>query len=141
MDPTSGISAADWLAKAEADDIAWVLKEFGEERFAKKIGRAIVHDRVEKPFTYTRQLAELIARLIPNKEKNKHPATRSFQAIRIYINSELEEVEQAMEGALVTVWLPRGGWQSSAFTLSRIVWSNSSFVNRKKVLRYREGCP
>ncbi|GAB3214685.1 16S rRNA (cytosine(1402)-N(4))-methyltransferase RsmH [Pseudaeromonas pectinilytica] len=107
MDPTSGISAADWLAKAEADDIAWVLKEFGEERFAKKIGRAIVHDRVEKPFTRTRQLAELIARLIPNKEKNKHPATRSFQAIRIYINSELEEVERAMEGAL-TVLAPAG---------------------------------
>ncbi len=100
MDPTSGISASEWLAKAEADDIAWVLKEFGEERFAKKIGRAIVHDRVEKPFTRTRQLAELIARLIPTKEKNKHPATRSFQAIRIYINSELEEVERAMEGAL-----------------------------------------
>ena len=99
MDPTSGISAAEWLAKAEADDIAWVLKEFGEERFAKKIGRAIVHDRVEKPFIRTRQLAELIARLIPIKEK-KHPATRSFQAIRIYINSELEEVERAMEGAL-----------------------------------------
>ena len=99
MDPTSGISAAEWLAKAEADDIAWVLKEFGEERFAKKIGRAIVHDRVEKPFIRTRQLAELIARLIPTKEK-KHPATRSFQAIRIYINSELEEVERAMEGAL-----------------------------------------
>ena len=107
MDPTSGISAADWLAKAEADDIAWVLKEFGEERFAKKIGRAIVHDRVEKPFTRTRQLAELIARLIPTKEKNKHPATRSFQAIRIYINSELEEVERAMEGAL-TVLAPAG---------------------------------
>ena len=58
-----------------------------------------MHDRVEKPFTRTRQLAELIARLIPTKEK-KHPATRSFQAIRIYINSELEEVERAMEGAL-----------------------------------------
>ena len=107
MDPTSGISASEWLAKAEADDIAWVLKEFGEERFAKKIGRAIVHDRVEKPFTRTRQLAELIARLIPTKEKNKNPATRSFQAIRIYINSELEEVERAMEGAL-TVLAPAG---------------------------------
>ena len=107
MDPTSGQSAAEWLARADVDDIAWVLKTFGEERFAKKIGRAIVHDRVEKPFTRTRQLAELIARLIPNKEKNKHPATRSFQAIRIYINSELEEVERAMEGAL-TVLAPAG---------------------------------
>ncbi|MGL4206072.1 MAG: 16S rRNA (cytosine(1402)-N(4))-methyltransferase RsmH [Aeromonadaceae bacterium] len=107
MDPTSGLSAAEWLAKADADDIAWVLKEFGEERFAKKIARAIVHDRVERPFVRTRQLAELIARLIPTREKNKHPATRSFQAIRIYINSELEEVERALDGAL-KVLAPHG---------------------------------
>ena len=107
MDPTSGVSAAQWLAYAEAEDIAWVLKEFGEERFAKKIARAIVHDREQTPFTRTRQLAELIARLVPNKEKNKHPATRSFQAIRIYINSELEEVERALHGAL-QVLAPQG---------------------------------
>ena len=107
MDPTSGVSAAQWLAHAEAEDIAWVLKEFGEERFAKKIARAIVHDREQTPFTRTRQLAELIARLVPNKEKNKHPATRSFQAIRIYINSELEEVERALHGAL-QVLAPQG---------------------------------
>ena len=107
MDPTSGVSAAQWLAHAEAEDIAWVLKEFGEERFAKKIARAIVHDRDQTPFTRTRQLAELIARLVPNKEKNKHPATRSFQAIRIYINSELEEVERALHGAL-QVLAPQG---------------------------------
>ncbi len=107
MDPTSGVSAAEWLAYAEAEDIAWVLKEFGEERFAKKIARAIVHDREQTPFTRTRQLAELIARLVPNKEKNKHPATRSFQAIRIYINSELEEVERALHGAL-QVLAPQG---------------------------------
>ena len=107
MDPTSGVSAAQWLAHAEAEDIAWVLKDFGEERFAKKIARAIVHDRDQTPFTRTRQLAELIARLVPNKEKNKHPATRSFQAIRIYINSELEEVERALHGAL-QVLAPQG---------------------------------
>ena len=107
MDPTTGVSAAEWLAYAEAEDIAWVLKEFGEERFAKKIARAIVHDREQTPFTRTRQLAELIARLVPNKEKNKHPATRSFQAIRIYINSELEEVERALHGAL-QVLAPQG---------------------------------
>lgn len=107
MDPTSGVSAAQWLSYAEADDIAWVLKEFGEERFAKKIARAIVHDREQTPFTRTRQLAELIARLVPNKRKNKHPATRSFQAIRIYINSELEEVERALHGAL-EVLAPEG---------------------------------
>ncbi|WP_445401340.1 16S rRNA (cytosine(1402)-N(4))-methyltransferase RsmH [Zobellella sp. An-6] len=100
MDPTCGQSAADWLAHADEADIAWVLKTFGEEKFARKIARAIVHDRQQTPFTRTRQLAEMIARVSPSREKNKHAATRSFQAIRIYINSELEEIEQALNGAL-----------------------------------------
>ncbi|GAA3716160.1 16S rRNA (cytosine(1402)-N(4))-methyltransferase RsmH [Oceanisphaera sediminis] len=100
MDPTSGQSAAEWLARADVDDIAWVLKTFGEEKFAKKIARAIVHDRVTEPYTRTRPLAEMIARVSPSREKNKHAATRSFQAIRIYINSELEEIEQALNGSL-----------------------------------------
>ena len=107
MDPTSGQSAAEWLAKAEVDDIAWVLKTFGEERFAKKIARAIVHDRVTEPYVRTRQLAEMIARVNPSKEKGKHAATRSFQAIRIYINSELDEIETALNGAL-EVLAPHG---------------------------------
>ncbi|MFG0832388.1 16S rRNA (cytosine(1402)-N(4))-methyltransferase RsmH [Aeromonas bivalvium] len=100
MDPTTGQSAAEWLAKADVDDIAWVLKTFGEERFAKKIARAIVHDRATEPYVRTRQLAEMIARVNPSKEKGKHAATRSFQAIRIYINSELDEIETALDGAL-----------------------------------------
>ena len=100
MDPTSGQSAAQWLAHAELDDIAWVLKTFGEEKFAKRIARAIVHDRVTTPYTRTRPLAEMIARVSPSKDKHKHAATRSFQAIRIYINSELEEIEQALAGSL-----------------------------------------
>ncbi|MEW7865700.1 16S rRNA (cytosine(1402)-N(4))-methyltransferase RsmH [Aeromonas diversa] len=100
MDPTSGQSAAEWLAHADIDDIAWVLKTFGEERFAKKIARAIVHDRDETPFTRTRQLAEMIARVNSSKEKGKHAATRSFQAIRIYINSELDEIESALNASL-----------------------------------------
>ena len=79
MDPTSGQSAAEWLARADVDDIAWVLKTFGEERFAKKIARAIVHDRVTEPYVRTRQLAEMIARVNPSKEKGKHAATRSFR--------------------------------------------------------------
>ncbi|WMC10128.1 16S rRNA (cytosine(1402)-N(4))-methyltransferase RsmH [Oceanimonas pelagia] len=107
MDPTSGQSAADWLNHADMDDIAWVLKTFGEERHARKIARAIVHDRQITPWTRTRQLAEMIARVNPSKEKNKHAATRSFQAIRIYINSELDEIEQALNGAL-TVLAPGG---------------------------------
>lgn len=110
MDPTSGISAADWLNTASADDIAWVLKEFGEERFAKRIARAIVEHRENEqlpPLTRTGQLANLIANAVPFKDKHKHPATRSFQGIRIYINSELEEIEKALNGAL-TVLSPQG---------------------------------
>ncbi|MCC8366712.1 MULTISPECIES: 16S rRNA (cytosine(1402)-N(4))-methyltransferase RsmH [Xenorhabdus] len=107
MDTTRGQSAAEWLMKAEADDIAWVLKTFGEERFAKRIARAIVARNQEEPITRTRELAELIAKASPIKEKHKHPATRSFQAIRIYINSELEEIERALDGAL-QVLAPQG---------------------------------
>lgn len=100
MDPTRGQSAAEWLYKASADDIAWVLKTFGEERFAKRIARAIVERNLAQPLSRTRELAELIATAIPVRDKHKHPATRSFQAIRIYINSELEEIERALDGAL-----------------------------------------
>jgi len=100
MDPTTGISAADWLAKADVDDIGWALKTFGEEKFAYRIARAIVADREETPFTRTLQLAQLIERLCPKREKKKHPATRSFQGIRIYINSELEEIHKVLDGAL-----------------------------------------
>lgn len=100
MDPTSGISAADWLAKADVEDISWVLKTFGEEKFAYRIARAIVADREEKPFLRTLDLAQLIERLCPRREKKKHPATRSFQAIRIYVNSELEEIHKVLDGAL-----------------------------------------
>ncbi|CEE93632.1 16S rRNA (cytosine(1402)-N(4))-methyltransferase RsmH [Xenorhabdus nematophila] len=107
MDPTRGQSASEWLMKAEEEDIAWVLKTFGEERFAKRIARAIVARSQEQPMTRTRELAELIAQASPIKEKHKHPATRSFQAIRIYINSELEEIERALDGAL-RVLAPQG---------------------------------
>ncbi|MDX7986608.1 16S rRNA (cytosine(1402)-N(4))-methyltransferase RsmH [Xenorhabdus sp. 12] len=107
MDPTRGQSASEWLMKAEAEDIAWVLKTFGEERFAKRIAKAIVTRNQEQPMTRTRELAELIAKVSPVKERHKHPATRSFQAIRIYINSELEEIERALNGAL-RVLAPQG---------------------------------
>ncbi|MFP1918979.1 16S rRNA (cytosine(1402)-N(4))-methyltransferase RsmH [Lonsdalea quercina] len=107
MDPTRGVSAAEWLMKAEAEDIAWVLKTFGEERFARRIARAIVERNQIEPMTRTKELAELIAAASPIREKHKHPATRSFQAIRIYINSELEEIERALNGAL-DVLAPEG---------------------------------
>lgn len=99
MDTTRGESAAQWLAHADADDITWVLKTFGEEKFGKRIAHAIVTTREQNPLTRTLQLAELISQAVPVKDKHKHPATRSFQAIRIYINAELDELEKALAGA------------------------------------------
>lgn len=101
MDPSSGLSAAQWLAQADVEDISFVLREYGEEKFAWRIAQAIVAAREETPLTRTAQLAALISASVPksNKEK-KHPATRSFQAIRIYINSELEQVNQALHAAM-----------------------------------------
>ncbi len=96
MDPDQGQSAAEWLAQAEAKDIARVLKVYGEERFAKRIAQAIVRQRQEAPIERTGQLAELIEAAVPKREKHKHPATRSFQAIRIFINQELEDLEAVL---------------------------------------------
>ena len=92
MDPDSGVSAADWLAGASESDIVRVLKEYGEERFARRIARAILEQREQAPIRTTGRLAEIVAAAVPVKEKGKHPATRSFQAIRIHLNRELEEL-------------------------------------------------
>ncbi|RLU00432.1 16S rRNA (cytosine(1402)-N(4))-methyltransferase RsmH [Ketobacter sp.] len=100
MNNQSGQTAAQWLNQADVDEIALVLKEFGEERFAKRIARAIVAARDETPLTTTAQLAALIAKANPSKEKGKHPATRSFQAIRIFINRELDDLALVLEQAL-----------------------------------------
>lgn len=113
MDTTQGLPAADWLQQVSEQDLAWVLKTFGEERFAKRIAQAIVgynrnaRQQDTPPLTRTLQLAELIARSVPFKDKHKHPATRSFQAIRIFINAELEELERVLQAAL-TVLAPKG---------------------------------
>jgi 16S rRNA (cytosine1402-N4)-methyltransferase len=100
MNPEAGISAAEWLATAEMNEIAHVLKTLGEERYSKRIARAIVESRDENPIETTKQLADLVDKASPSKEKFKHPATRTFQAIRIFINNELEELTQALESAL-----------------------------------------
>lgn len=100
MDPDHGESAADWIARAEEADIAKVLWEYGEERFSRRMAKAIVEVRQEVAITTTGQLAKIIAEANPAWEKGKHPATRAFQAIRIYINDELEELRQALNGAL-----------------------------------------
>lgn len=103
MNPDAGMPASEWLQVASEDEIAFVLKEYGEERFARKIARAIVHDRVETPFTTTAQLAGLLGRIIKKKEPGKHPATRSFQALRIQVNGELDAIKQVLAGALDVV--------------------------------------
>jgi 16S rRNA (cytosine1402-N4)-methyltransferase len=100
MDPDQGQSAADWLATAEEYDIRRVLRVYGEERFAKRIAHAIVSTRQETPIRTTGQLAALIAEASPVHEKGKDPATRSFQAIRIFINGELDDLQQALPQAL-----------------------------------------
>ncbi|SDB17938.1 16S rRNA (cytosine1402-N4)-methyltransferase [Pseudidiomarina indica] len=100
MDTTTGLTAADFLNTASADDIAFALREYGEERFAWRIAQAIVKRREQQLFHTTRELAELIAATVPFKDKHKHPATRSFQGIRIHINGELDEIEQALAAAV-----------------------------------------
>ncbi|MBT2968776.1 MAG: 16S rRNA (cytosine(1402)-N(4))-methyltransferase [gamma proteobacterium symbiont of Ctena orbiculata] len=100
MDPGSGLSAAEWLARAEMKQITEVLKTYGEERHAKRIARAIVEARKQAPITSTLQLAEIVSRANPAWEKNKHPATRSFQAIRIHVNAELEALQRALRSVL-----------------------------------------
>jgi 16S rRNA (cytosine1402-N4)-methyltransferase len=94
MNPQVGQSAAEWLAAADEGDIARVLKEYGEERFARRIARAIVKARASEPLATTLQLARIIAEAHPAWERGRHPATRSFQAIRIFINDELGELER-----------------------------------------------
>ena len=102
MDPDSGESAAEWLARASADEIADVLWTYGEERLSRRIARAIVERRAVTPFTRTGQLAELIASVMPRPKPGRHeihPATRSFQAIRIHVNQELADLEAGLEAA------------------------------------------
>jgi 16S rRNA (cytosine1402-N4)-methyltransferase len=100
MDPHSGVSAADWLADADAEQIADVLWRYGEERHSRRIARAVVAARAADPIRSTRQLAELIAAAVPGREGRKHPATRSFQAIRIFINRELQDLEAVLPQAV-----------------------------------------
>ncbi|NVC63451.1 16S rRNA (cytosine(1402)-N(4))-methyltransferase RsmH [Vibrio sp. 05-20-BW147] len=103
MDPTSGIPVSQWLMEADLDDITWVIREFGEDKHARRIAKAIVahrEDATKEPLTRTSQLAKLISEAAPKSFKEKkHPATRAFQAFRIYINSELEEIDTALKGA------------------------------------------
>ena len=100
MDPEAGESAAHWLARAEEHEIADVLWTYGEERMSRRIARAIVARRTEQPLTRTGELAALIASVVGRGKHDIHPATRSFQAIRIHINRELSDLEAGLDAAL-----------------------------------------
>ena len=99
MDSTRGLSAAEWLAVETEEKIAEVIHQYGEERFAFQIAKAIVACRTIKPIDSTKQLAEIVAGAVKTFEKGKNPATRTFQAIRIFINRELEELEIGLQAA------------------------------------------
>ena len=107
MDPTQGISAADWINSASEQEIADVLYQFGEERHSRRMARRVVQERQQGKITRTGQLAEIIKEANPSWEKDKHPATRAFQGIRIFINSEFDEISKGLEQALEV--LAKGG--------------------------------
>ncbi|MAE03552.1 MAG: 16S rRNA (cytosine(1402)-N(4))-methyltransferase [Porticoccaceae bacterium] len=96
MDTSKGLSAAEWIASAEEQEIARVIKEYGEERFARRMASAVVKERGKVPITGTVQLAGILAAAHPAWERGRHPATKAFQAIRIFINRELEDLEELL---------------------------------------------
>ncbi|MGQ0544049.1 MAG: 16S rRNA (cytosine(1402)-N(4))-methyltransferase RsmH [Betaproteobacteria bacterium] len=100
MDPTQGEPAAQWLARAQQEEITEVIRDYGEERFAKQIAAAIVAARRREPLLRTRQLADLVAKAVRTREPGQDPATRTFQAVRIHVNRELEEVSLMLPQAL-----------------------------------------
>jgi 16S rRNA (cytosine1402-N4)-methyltransferase len=100
MDPSRGVSAAEFIATASAEEIARVFKEYGEERFAKRMANAVVQRREVQPFERTADLAEVLKVANPAWEKGKNPATRAFQGLRIHVNNELGDLEAGLEAAL-----------------------------------------
>ena len=100
MDPSRGVSAAEFIATAPEEEIARVFKEYGEERFARRMARAVVLRREEQPFTRTADLAEVLKVANPAWEKGKNPATRAFQGLRIHVNNELGDLEAGLDAAL-----------------------------------------
>lgn len=100
MNPEQGQSAADWVNSASQEKLQEVIKTYGEERFAKRIAAAIVEARAEAPIETTKQLSDIVSNALPFKEKHKHPATRTFQAIRIFINDELEDLKRGLTAAM-----------------------------------------
>ncbi|MHB8346943.1 MAG: 16S rRNA (cytosine(1402)-N(4))-methyltransferase RsmH [Acidiferrobacterales bacterium] len=107
MDPDSGFAAAQWLNSATESEISRVIRDFGEERFTRRIARAICAERVRQPITTTGRLAQIVAAAVPTREPGQDPATRTFQAIRLHVNHELEEL-RAVLPQTVQVLAPGG---------------------------------
>ena len=100
MDPSQGVSAAEWLATVEQKELRRVLRVFGEENLAGRIARALVDARRTRPITTTAQLAEIVTSVVPRRGQKRHPATKTFQAIRMVINQELQQLERALEASI-----------------------------------------
>jgi 16S rRNA (cytosine1402-N4)-methyltransferase len=107
MDPTTGTGAADWLAAVGEKELRQVLLRFGEERFAGRIAKAIVAARAARPIRRTRDLADIVAAAVPSRGQRKHPATKTFQAIRIFLNDELHQLDLALQASVEL--LAKGG--------------------------------
>jgi len=107
MNPQAGMSAAEWLAQVDEKELVWVIKQYGEERFARRIAARIVQTRAETPIEDTAQLAELVRQAVPSSPPGRHPATRTFQAIRIQVNQELAALESVL-AAMDKVLAPGG---------------------------------
>jgi len=139
MDPTRGTPAAEWLAGAGEAEIADVLWQWGEERMSRRIARAIVTARAAHPLTTTSQLADLVAQTIGHRERNKHPATRTFQALRIYVNDELAALERGLEAAASRL-KPNGRLAVISFHSleDRLV---KRFIRGEEAPRVRRGLP
>jgi 16S rRNA (cytosine1402-N4)-methyltransferase len=100
MDTSQGMSAAEWLSYAELEDIVSVIKDYGEEKFGRRIAHGILEAREIQPIATTKQLADIVVSSVPKIDQHKHPATRTFQAIRIHINGELEEIKSGLSTAV-----------------------------------------
>ena len=103
MDTSRGLSAAEWIADANEQEIARVIKDYGEERFARRMASAVVRERAIKPITGTVQLASILAEAHPAWERGRHPATKAFQGIRIFINRELDDLEDLLSQVIDTL--------------------------------------
>lgn len=143
MDPTRGESAADWLARATVQELTEVIRDYGEERFAFQIAKALVARRAESdrlgPLDSTGELAQIVANVVKTREKGKDPATRTFQAIRIHVNQELAELQVVLEAAL-SLLEQGGGWWSSAFIRSKTGSSSGSCRRTRARRRWTVAC-